>query len=244
MAEEFSILLIEDETEIVELITRVLLSDGIKITSLTDGQEALNYIQETSLKNIDLVIIDRMLPRVNGMEICQFIRLFNQTKNKPILFLTALSSPEEIIEGLESGADDYITKPFDTNVLKARIKSMQMSIKRRALEQNQIGNSQQQQPQKILSHKNLKVDLDQCQVKIGETPLELTLSEYKLLVTFMENPGKVLTRNHLIQSIQEGPVHVTDRTIDTHVFGLRKKLGELANIIETVRGVGYRVVPI
>ena len=174
-----------------------------------------------------------MLPSVSGMEICKFIRHFKSTKTTPILMLTALSTPEQIVEGLDAGADDYMTKPFDLAILLARVRSL--------LRRQEINNHVPEN-KNILRHKEIRVDLDQCKVWIEEQLLELTLSEFKILCCFIRSPGKVLTRNQLVEYIQDSPINVTDRTIDTHIFGLRKKLGEYSSIIETIRGVGYRVV--
>jgi len=227
------IVIIEDEQEISELIQSQISSFGFTNVAFYDGKKALDYIQSPEAKNIQLFILDRMLPSVSGLEICKFIRLYNSTKNTPILMLTALSTPEQIIEGLDAGADDYMTKPFDHSILLARVRSL---LRRRQ-------NTQQVQENKnILRHKDLVADLDQCKVWIDNQLLELTLSEYKILCCFLLSPGKVLTRNQLVEYIQDGPVHVTDRTIDTHIFGLRKKLGDYSSIIETIRGIGYRVI--
>ena len=147
--------------------------------------------------------------------------------------LTALSTPEQIVEGLDAGADDYMTKPFDHAILLARVRSL---LRRRNSSPRTAENTN------VLRHKELVVDMDQCKVWIDNQILELTLSEYKILCCFLLSPGKVLTRNQLVEYIQDGPVHVTDRTIDTHIFGLRKKLGDYSSIIETIRGIGYRVI--
>lgn len=231
-----TIVLVEDEPEICELIENQLRPLGFEIRTFRDGKKALDFIQANDGKdaqNIELFILDRMLPSVNGMEICKFIRLFNPTKNIPTLMLTALSTPDQIVEGLDAGADDYMTKPFDLNILMARVRSL---LRRREVSQKNAENKNR------LHHKDLVVDLDQCKAWIENQPLELTLSEYKILCCFLLSPGKVLTRNQLVEYIQDGPVHVTDRTIDTHIFGLRKKLGPYSSIIETIRGIGYRVI--
>jgi len=231
-----NIVVVEDEQEISELILSQLKVLGHNILTFADGKKALDYIQSNDGKEAaatHLFILDRMLPSVNGMEICKFIRLFNPTKTTPILMLTALSTPEQIVEGLDAGADDYMTKPFDLAILLARVRSL---LRRREVSNRTPENKN------ILRHKELVVDLDQCKVWIEGQLLELTLSEYKILCCFMLSPGKVLTRNQLVEYIQDGPVHVTDRTIDTHIFGLRKKLGDYSAIIETIRGIGYRVV--
>lgn len=234
--ENATIVVVEDELEISEMIQNQLKDLGHQILAFTDGKKALDFIQSNDgreASNTHLFILDRMLPSINGMEICKFVRLFNPTKKTPILMLTALSTPEQIVEGLDAGADDYMTKPFDLAILLARVKSL---LRRRELSVTPPENKN------ILRHKELVVDLDQCKVSIEGQPLELTLSEYKILCCFMMSPGKVLTRNQLVEYIQDGPVHVTDRTIDTHIFGLRKKLGDYSLIIETIRGIGYRVV--
>lgn len=234
--ENSNIVVVEDEQEISELIVNSLKDLGHTIFTFADGKKALDFIQANDGKealNTHLFILDRMLPSINGMEICKFIRLFNPTKTTPILMLTALSTPEQIIEGLDAGADDYMTKPFDLNILLARVRSL---LRRREIK------SRAPENKNVLRHKELVVDMDQCKSWIEGQTLDLTLSEYKILCCFLLSPGKVLTRNQLVEYIQDGPVHVTDRTIDTHIFGLRKKLGEYSAIIETIRGIGYRVV--
>lgn len=231
--ESEKIVIIEDEQEISELIQSQIAGFGFTNVTFYDGKKALDYIQGPEAKNIQLFILDRMLPSVNGLEICKFIRLYNASKDTPILMLTALSTPEQIVEGLDAGADDYMTKPFDHAILQARVRSL---LRRRQTSNRTLENSN------ILRHKDLIVDMDQCKVMMDNQLLELTLSEYKILCCFLLSPGKVLTRNQLVEYIQDGPVHVTDRTIDTHIFGLRKKLGDYAAIIETIRGIGYRVI--
>ncbi len=228
-----TVVIIEDEIEINELITDQITQMGHRCVSFLDGKKALDFIQSPECNHANLFILDRMLPSINGLEICKFIRLYKNSESIPVLMLTALSTPEQIVEGLDAGADDYMTKPFDHTVLKARVRSL---LRRRQIKEKSSENTSQ------LQIKELLVDLDQCKAWIGDHLLELTLSEYKILCCFMLSPGKVLTRNQLVEYIQDGPVHVTDRTIDTHIFGLRKKLGDYSSIIETIRGIGYRVI--
>jgi DNA-binding response OmpR family regulator len=228
------IVLVEDELEICEIIQNYLSNNGLKTLIFNDGKKAIDFIQSNESTNVNLYILDRMLPSINGLEILKFIRMYKLSKETPVLMLTALSSPDQIVEGLDFGADDYMTKPFDLNVLNARIKSL---LRRNASKENlKTSNGNQ------LKLKELLLDLDQCKVWIKDQEVDLTLSEFKLLSCFMQSPGKVLTRNQLVEYIQDGPVHVTDRTIDTHIFGLRKKLSDYASFIETIRGVGYRVI--
>lgn len=234
------ILIVEDEFDIAQILQMQLQSKGFEVTVIHDGLEALEAIQaqeigKKPLTNIDLFILDRMLPHKNGIEICQFLRIYKKTKNTPILMVTALANPDHIVEGLDAGADDYVTKPFDLKVVLARVRS----LLRRA---EALSQRQEKCEQDILEVRELKLDTVQCKAWLNNSELDLTLSEYKLLCCFMKEPGKVMTRNQLVEFIQDGPVHVTDRTIDTHIFGLRKKLGEHSSLIETIRGIGYRVV--
>ncbi len=228
--DKLKIVLIEDEQEIVNIIKSYLEEFNYELVAITDGKKALEYIQSENAKNTSLYILDRMLPGMSGIEILKFIRIYKESCNVPVLILTALSTPEQIIEGLDAGADDYMTKPFDLNVLNARMRT----LLRRNLTLPSASKNQ-------LKHGDLSIDLDQCQAFINSSPVDLTLSEFKLLECFLKTPGKVYTRNQLVEYIQDGPVHVTDRTIDTHIFGLRKKLTNYGPIIETIRGVGYRV---
>ncbi|MBH47824.1 MAG: DNA-binding response regulator [Halobacteriovorax sp.] len=231
------IFLVEDEEHICDILNFQLKKAEHEVLVFKDGQEAIEALQSFDSGNpIDLFILDRMLPGANGVDICRFIRMYKPTQNIPILFLTALSKPEDIVLGLDAGADDYLTKPFESQVLLARVRSLlRRSVQARL--------SPTKQTTHILNNGPIKLDTDQCKVWIETSEVELTLSEFKLLNTFMANAGKVFTRNQLVEAIQDGPVHVTDRTIDTHIFGLRKKLGEQAALVETIRGVGYRVRP-
>lgn len=231
------ILLVEDEDHIREILQVQLTKAGHRVSTMSDGQKALDAIQNsTELTDVELFLLDRMLPGASGTDLCRFLRMYKTTKTKPILLLTALSKPEDIVEGLDAGADDYLTKPFENTILLARVRAL---LRRGDMlaRPSTIENSN------IMQIGAIKLDNEQCQVWLNSQEIDLTLSEYKLLLTFMRNAGKVFTRNQLVESIQDGPVHVTDRTIDTHIFGLRKKLGEHATLIETIRGVGYRVKP-
>lgn len=225
------ILLVEDERDIRQLIALQLKSCGHEVEVAVDGNEALDLIQA---RDFDIFVIDRMLPGANGVEICKFIRKFKKTKNHPILFVTALARNEEVIEGLDAGADDYVTKPFDMDVLIARVRSLlrRSDLNKNVTEKNS-GNE--------LKIGKIRIDLDQCKVWIDEVEYSFTVSEYKLLCYMIKNARKVMSREELVHYIQGEEVHVTERTIDTHVFGLRKKMGSAAWMIETIRGIGYRV---
>lgn len=221
------IVIVEDDKEISELIQNLLEKSGLNSTIFADGKLALQYIKSDIAKEARLFILDRMLPHVTGTELSHFIRNNKAINLTPILMVTALSTPEQIIEGLDAGADDYVTKPFDLSVFMARVRSL---LRRTAPAVNHH-----------IIYETLLIDTNQCTVSIDSSPIDLTVSEYKLLCCFFQTQGKVFTRNQLVSHIQDGPVHVTSRTIDTHIFGLRKKLGKYSDIIETIRGIGYRV---
>jgi two-component system phosphate regulon response regulator PhoB len=228
------ILIVEDEEDISDLLKIQFEAMGAKVTVLNNGKMALDQIQGQE-KTFDLYVLDRMLPEVSGLEICRFLRMYNPTKHHPILMVTALTKPQQIVEGLNSGADDYITKPFDMEILLARVKALLRRWRGRSV-------TKEEGPTKTLEIKGIRIDVDQYKVWKDGHELDLTLSEYKLLTTFLKDPGKVHTRNQLVEAIQDGPIAVTERTIDTHIFGLRKKLKEYSNVIETIRGIGYRVI--
>ena len=233
------ILVVEDEQDIADALKLQLSNVGYKVSVMTDGRKALEFIQGMKVESLpELYILDRMLPNTSGIEICRFLRLYQVTKNASILLVTALAGSDHIIEGLDAGADDYVTKPFDMDILMARVRSL---LRRHEQLQKKNGVLEEEKTLFILG--NLKLDTLQCKTWLNNEKIDLTLSEYKLLFTFLRHPGKVMTRNQLVRCIQDGPVHVTHRTIDTHIFGLRKKLKESSKLIETVRGIGYRVAP-
>jgi two-component system phosphate regulon response regulator PhoB len=173
-----------------------------------------------------------MLPGVSGLDLCKKIRSDQSAAGAqvPVLMVTARAHPSDIVVGLEVGADDYLTKPFDLPVFLARVRA----LLRRA-------SPQQEASARGFEVGELALDLESYQVTCGKKELQLTPSEFKLLVALVRNRGRVLTRERLIDLVQGEGVTVVDRAIDTHVFGLRKKMGKCADIIETIRGVGYRI---
>ena len=222
-----SILIVEDETDIRELIALHLMREGYQVEQASTGEIALQKIQA---HQFDLFVFDWMLPGMNGLELTRAVRAKATT---PVLMVTAKAEPADIVLGLEGGADDYITKPFETPVLLARVRA----LLRRSAPKESTGASGKNE----LLAGSIRIDVDAHQAYQGGTALELTISEYRLLLALFQNQGKVLTRSKLVSMVQGPGVSVIDRTVDTHVFGLRKKLGEDGELIETVRGVGYRV---
>ena len=231
------IFIVEDDPDILDILSLQLKREGFEISHATHGERFIEKLQSMGgeeIEKINLFILDRMLPGKNGVDICKFLRMYSTTQKIPILMLTALNSPEDIILGLESGADDYVSKPYDKNILLARIRSLLRRGERLEKEKKLT-------PTSTLNHEGVSLNPEECRVWVDNKEIELTLSEFKLLHIFIDSPGKVFTRRNLVEKIQGGSVHVTERTIDTHIFGLRKKLSQYSNMIETVRGIGYRV---
>jgi two-component system phosphate regulon response regulator PhoB len=221
------ILVVEDEGDIRDLMTLHLSRDGHRPDAAADGEEALKKLQDNTY---DLVVLDWMLPGMSGIDIAKTLR--KMSSRVPILMVTARVEPADIVLGLEAGADDYITKPFEVPVFLARIRA----LLRRA---SMVGEAPATPG--LIGMGELQVNENSYEVKCAGTLVSLTPSEFKLLVALVKNQGRVLTRASLIDLVQGSDVSVVDRTIDTHVFGLRKKLGVCGDMIETVRGVGYRV---
>ncbi|MGK5082622.1 response regulator transcription factor [Bdellovibrionota bacterium FG-1] len=230
MNEKFKVLVVEDETDVRDLILLHLRRDGLETTAVENGEEALRLLRENPFH---LVILDWMLPGLSGLEICKRIRhqgAAGIASDLPILMVTARADTTDIVLGLEMGADDYITKPFELPIFLARVRALLRRAQTKhdaSVRQFQVG--------------ELALDIETHQVFCSGRELELTLSEFKLLSALMHNQGRVLSRERLIDLVQGQGVVVIDRAIDTHIFGLRKKLGDCADIVETIRGVGYRV---
>lgn len=225
-ASSYKILVVEDDTDIKELISLQLQLQNYQVRTAATAKEGFELIGENSF---DLFIIDRMLPDSGGLEICRRLRSDSKTANSPILMVTAMSEAENIIEGLDAGADDYITKPFDIEVLQARVRAQ---LRRLAPSSSDSPN---------MSFGPLSIDEKRCRVLNEGEEVKLTKTELQILISLAKNPGVVYKRRDLIDRIIGNDVHVTNRTIDTHIAGLRRKLGSQASLIETIRGVGYRL---
>ena len=219
------ILIVEDETDIRELMSLHLGREGYQVDAVADGEAGMKKITET----FDLLVLDWMLPGVSGIDLAKAVR---KSSNVPILMVTARVEPADVVLGLEAGADDYVTKPFEIPVLLARVRAL---LRRAGLSQAAPANPN------TYELAGLRLDENSYEARCDGQPLQLTHSEFKLLLALIKNQGRVLTRAALIDLVQGSDVSVVDRTIDTHVFGLRKKMGNYGDLIETVRGVGYRV---
>ncbi len=225
------ILVVEDENEIRQLIVLHLKREGFDVDEIHDGEQARTLLASGPY---DMVILDWMLPSLSGLELTRWMRKMKpNATHTPILFVTAKTEPEHVATGLDAGADDYITKPFDTLVLMARVNAL--------LRRNDWLKTQPVAPNHRLTLGELVLNTQTFEVNLKGQHLDLTRSEFKLLESLLLNQGKVLSREAIIEEIQGEGVNVVGRTVDTHVFGLRKKLGDYSDVIETIRGVGYRV---
>jgi two-component system phosphate regulon response regulator PhoB len=225
-----SILVIEDEEDIQQLVSYNLMKRGYSILNAETGEEALEKLGAT---RPDLILLDLMLPGINGLEVCKAIRRIDASKDIPIIMLTAKGEEEDIVIGLELGADDYITKPFSPKVLVARVNSI---LRRK--EQAKIESGQGQE--RFIRVGNMTIDTGKFEVSINGMQVQLTLSEFNILVMLVKRSGWVFTRQQIIDSIRGYEYSVTPRAIDVHIFSLRKKLGSDGSRIESVRGIGYR----
>jgi len=225
MANE-TILLIEDDKNILELVKYSLEQEGFRVRTATRGNTGL----ETALKERPaLVILDLMLPEMNGLEICKTLRQNEKTRLTPIIMLTAKGTESDKIVGLELGADDYVTKPFSPRELMARIKAVLRRFREKPVEE-------------ILRVGTIELDTKKHELRLKGKPVEITAKEFELLGVLMNAKGRVLTREALLSKVwgYEDFVNIETRTVDMHIGQLRKKMGKEAERIVTVQGVGYR----
>jgi two-component system phosphate regulon response regulator PhoB len=220
-----TVLVIDDEKDLIELVRYNLRSEGFEVLAARDGESG---VREALDRRPDLVLIDLMLPGIDGLEVCQRLRSDERTCRIPLIMLTAKSSEADRVVGLELGADDYVTKPFSPRELAARVKA----VLRRA-------GGQQELPE-IIRRGGLEIDMARHEVSCGGEKVELTATEFRLLHLLAGRPGRVFSRGELIDGALGRDVAVLDRTIDVHVVALRKKLGKCGGWIETIRGFGYR----
>src|SRR4051794_7160460 len=219
------ILIIEDERGLTEVLTYNLQREGYEVVVAHDGQEGLRKAQ---MQLPDLVLLDLMLPAMDGLEVCRSLRGGERTRNVPILMLTAKAEETDQVVGFSMGADDYVTKPFNVKVLLQRVKA----LLRRA---DTAG-----EPADVVEHLGVRIDRVRHRASVNGQELDLTPTEFRLLECLLRQPGRAFTRPQLMDvAIGEGAI-VLERTIDVHVKTLRKKLGGEQEFIETVRGIGYR----
>ncbi|HYA86593.1 MAG TPA: response regulator [Nitrospirota bacterium] len=223
------ILIIDDEPDIVDLVSYNLKKDGFRVMTASDGEEALNKIQKDKF---DLVVLDLMLPNIQGGELCRIMKNDPRTAGIPIIMLTAKGEEGDRVMGLENGADDYITKPFSVRELIARIKA----VLRRAGEKAAT--------QKIMRIGKLSINTETYGVTKDTTPLELSATEFKLLVYLAQRKGKVFSREQLVDAVWKGEAFIEPRTVDVHIRRLRTQIEDDPSnptYLKTRRGVGYYV---
>lgn len=221
-----TILVVEDERDIRELLEFNLNRDGFQALGVEAGDVALRKIKESTP---DLVLLDLMLPGMDGLEVCRRLKQSESTRDIPIVILTAKGEESDIVTGLELGADDYITKPFSPRVVVARVKAV---IRRRS--EPIVGEDE------VLNFNGLTIHPGRHEVLVNGKNVELTKTELQILHNLARRPGWVFTRYQLIDAIHGEKYAVSDRSVDVQVVGLRRKLGDFSALIETVRGVGYR----
>lgn len=232
------ILIIEDEADILLMISLRLKSRGYEVCGAETGLVGLKLISEWEP---DLVLLDLMLPELGGLELLRRVRLDKRYVRMPILILSALGEESDVVVGLELGADDYLSKPFNMSILVARVNAL-LRRARVDVDEEEVdeSNSDDNKTSKSIIIGSLRVETENYKVFIADKQIILTGTEYRLLVALLTANGRVLTRNQLIDSAIGNDAIVIDRTIDVHLASLRNKLGKMREIIETVRGVGYR----
>ena len=221
------ILVIEDEHDIRELISYNLESEGYNIIKASAGNEG---IEKAKKNEPDLILLDIMLPDIDGLEVCRKLKRDATAKDIPIIMLTAKSEDSDIISGLELGAEDYITKPFSPRVLIARLRAV--------LRRNADSDDSESM---IINIHEISIDIKKHEVRVGDELISLSATEFAILSHLSSNPGWVFSRNQIIDAVRGQNYPVTERSVDVQILGIRKKLGNQGRYVETVRGVGYRL---
>lgn len=220
------ILVVEDEGDILELLRYNLTKEGYRVRAVITGEEALNAARS---KPPSLVLLDLMLPGVDGLEVCRRLKSEETTRHLPVIMITAKGEESDIIVGLELGADDYVTKPFSVKVLVARIRAVLRRRDQAAPEE-----------ESILERGDLTINPGRHEVMVRGVRTELTATEFRVLHFLARRPGWVFTRQQIVDAVRGEDYPVTERSVDVQMVSLRKKLGPCADQIETVRGIGYR----
>jgi len=225
MARE-KILVVEDEEDILELIKYNLAKEGYQVSVAMTGETAVDTAKRVLP---DLILLDIMLPGMDGLEVCKMLKHDPATINIPVVMLTAKGEETDIVTGLELGADDYITKPFSPKVVIARVRNLLRRKNREGMDDTTT-----------IKHKDMVIHPGRHEVKIKGKPVDLTFTEFRVLQFLGRRPGWVYTRSQIVDAVRGEDYPVTDRSVDVQIVGLRRKLGDYGNYIETVRGVGYR----
>ncbi|MFP4465839.1 MAG: response regulator [Candidatus Goldiibacteriota bacterium] len=219
------IAIVDDEEDIRELVAVNLKKAGYKVKEFSNGKSLLKYMEKSSP---ELVILDVMMPEMDGMEVCRIIKNNDINKNIPIILLTAKSDETDKVLGLELGADDYVTKPFSPRELSARVKAVLRRPGKNTEEEH-------------IKFKDIKIDIRRHRVSVKDRYVELTATEFRILRIFIDKPGRVFAREQILDILWGNEKVVVDRTIDVHIKHLREKLGSAGKTIINVRGVGYKI---
>jgi len=220
------ILVVDDEEDILELVKFNLSKEGYGVTCAATGEKAV----ETARAELpDLVVLDLMLPGMDGLEVAKFLKNDPETRNIPIVMLTAKGEESDVVTGLELGGDDYVTKPFSPKILLARVKAV---LRRKVTETSDHS--------EVVKIRNLVIHPGRREVRVDGNVVDLTFTEFGILSYLVRRPGWVFTRSQIVDAVRGSDYFVTDRSVDVQIVGLRKKLGSMGQHIETVRGVGYR----
>jgi len=225
MAKE-RILVVEDDDDILQLLKYNLTKEGYRATGAVSGEEALKAVK---LSLPDLILLDLMLPGIDGLEVCRMLKRDDQTRNIPIIMLTAKGEEADIVTGLELGADDYITKPFSPRVALARVRTV--------LRRQHTEPLNEEAPIKI---HDMVIHPGRHEATVADQPLDLTVTEFRLLYMLASRPGWVFSRAQIVKGVHGDDYPASDRSVDGQVVSLRKKLGPCGKYLETVRGIGYR----
>ena len=225
-----NILVVEDDMDIQQLVSYHLIRAGYNVSCADSGEQGLQLLAE---EKFSAVILDLMLPGKNGMEVCTEIRNDPKNEHLPIIMLTALGEEDDIVAGLAGGADDYVTKPFSPKVLMARVEA----ILRRDIDKRKAD----AEDEEAITIHDLRITPRRHEVLVDEKPVQLTATEFTILLLLARRPGWVFSRQQIIDQVRGYDYSVTPRAVDVQIFGLRKKLGNTGKYIETVRGIGYRL---
>lgn len=225
--DKIKVLIVEDERDIQELLAYNFKREGFTVLTSDDGNEAISMI---NIELPNLVILDLMLPGVDGLTVCRTIKGNQRTSHIPVIMLTAKTEETDVVIGLELGADDYVPKPFSPRVLMARVRAV--------LRRKKAGAAINEKS--VIDVHGLTLIPERYEARIEQEVLKLTATEFGILHFLARHPGWVYTRTQIVDAVRGADYPITDRTVDVHLVSLRKKLGKLSDIIETVRGIGYR----
>jgi two-component system phosphate regulon response regulator PhoB len=220
------VLVVDDEQDLLELVSYNLNKEGFRVVCVSSGEEALAAARRDMP---DLILLDLLLPTVDGLEVCRRLKADPRTQHIPVLMLTAKSEETDVVTGLELGAEDYVTKPFSPRVLVARVKAL---LRRRTKESSD--------DEAAVTVHELVIHPGWHEVLLAGKPVDLTFTEFRLLHFLARKPGWAFTRSQIVDAVKGEDYPVTERSVDVQVAGLRKKMGEFGDYIETVRGIGYR----